>query len=290
MTFLIVQSESELEKYNKDKILFVDGSLDGFRAYDHHLTGEKINLDAMPDLITDMPEIVVTKQIDTDAICSGVVVYFGGEKNLDSKYIQIFRSASHYCDYLIADEQINDEINEKGLGLHLYLKEKGVNYLKIYPEITNTERSIVFEKLCYSIIDIIKKSKILPSDKAYLKRIEKQIITAKDSIIHKDNLVTVISSRDFIDPIAAYKVIDTPLLILQTPIDKGINKFSIGVNPDFYIEYNIKGLFEYINNNYEKGWGGRNIAGGGPFKGSILPINKIIEILHIFKNELMFCK
>lgn len=290
MKFIIAQNESELKGYDRDSILFVDGSLKGYKAYDHHITDEKINLDAMPPVIEDRPKVVATIQLDTDAICSAVAVYFGGASNIKDEYIRIFKSASMYCDYLVADPSADKETNHKGLGFHLYLKEYGFKLLGRVGNITNYERSKVFTKLCYMLIDIIKEGKELPNDTSYFNRIEQQIYQAERSIIHRDNLITVISTRDFIDPIAAYKVIDTPLLISNTSLGNGKNKYSIGVNPDYYNDFNIKPLLAHLNDNYEEGWGGRNIAGGCPFDGSKLLLDKLIKIIHESKALIMIRK
>lgn len=283
--FIIAQHEEELGNYKNEDVLFVDGNLKGYKAYDHHLTGDKINLDTIPPKV-DCPKIVATTQLDTDAICSAVVVYFGGVSNINNKYISIFRTASHYCDYLIPDENSSTETNQKGLGLHLALKEKGFNLLNRYNDITNKERSEVFTKLSYGIINIIKQSQELPNDTSYLCRIQSQIQIAKESIIYEDELITVIESINFIDPIASYQVIKTPLLISKTCIGENLYKYSIGVNPKFYNQFNIKYLFSYINDNYEKGWGGRNIAGGCPFSGTTMPLEKLIKIIISLKNEI----
>jgi hypothetical protein len=285
MDFIVAQDESELLGFDKKEVLFVDGSIEGYRAYDHHKTGEKINLDAMPSVINDLPMVVATTQIDSDAICSAVVVYFGGEGNIDKKYSDIFRTASTYCDYLIPNENYDKETNEKGLGLHLYMKEKGIKLINRFSEVGIKERSFVFDRLCNMLIDIIEKDEDLPNDTTYLNRIEKQMKIAQSSITHHDDLVSVIYTKEFIDPIASYKVITTPLLIIQNDFRDNLYKYSIGVNPKYYSQYNIKYLFDYINENVEKGWGGRNIAGGSPFKGTRMKIKKLIKIIHQIKDK-----
>jgi hypothetical protein len=285
MDFLVAQDQSELHDYDKDKVLFVDGSIEGYKAYDHHKTGEKINLDAMPPIIQDIPEVVATTQIDSDAICSAVVVYFGGERKIDTRYADVFRTASTFCDYLIPNEDFDKETNTRGLGLHLYMKEKGIKLINRFDEVGSKERSFVFDSLCRMLIEIIESGDELPNDTSYLNRIEKQIKLAQTSIIHQDELLTAIYAKEFIDPIASYRVITTPLLVIKSDYKDGLFKYSVGVNPKFYGDYHIKTLFDYINENIENGWGGRNIAGGSPFKGTEMPVEKLIRIIHRIKDK-----
>jgi hypothetical protein len=286
ITFIVAKSSSELNNYAKKDILFVDGSLKGYKAYDHHITGEKINLDAMPPLIENRPNIVATTQIDSDAICSAVVAYFGGERNIKKTYIDIFRCASMFCDYLIPNENFDQETNQKGLGFHLYLKEKGFTLSKKYPEVGFNERSEVFSTLCDDIIEVIKNNKKLPNDTSYLNRIMEQQRLAKTYIVYEDDLITVLLAKTFIDPIASYKIVKTPILVVSSEIDNGLYKHSIGVNPKYYDKYNIKKLLTLLDKEYEEGWGGRNIAGGGPFNGSELSIDELVKIIQNNKNKI----
>lgn len=303
MKFLITQHSEDLGCYDENDILFVDGSIKGYKSYDHHITGEKINLDAMPKSISNIPKIVCTTLLDTDAICSAVTVYFGGESNIDKKYIDIFRTASTYCDHLIPNDDFSQEINRKGLGFHLYLKEKGFKTLGKCDKINNDSKSDVFNDLCNEIIHLIKNGADLPNDTSYLNRIDGQTELAKQSIVYTDELITAISSDTYIDPLAYYKVINTPLAITQTQLEyKTINtpltvmqtqksecdiqlyKYGIGVNPKYYGDYGLKNLFTYLNNNIEEGWGGRNITGGSPYKGSTLPLKTLVKIISDFFN------
>lgn len=286
MNFVVTQDSSDLDNYAVEDVLFVDGSLKGYRAYDHHISGEKINLDAMPEIIEDIPKIVATTQIDSDAICSAVTVYFGGEKHIDKTYIDIFRCASMYCDYLIPNDNFNQETNQRGLGLHLYLKERGLILTKRYLEVTFRERSETFSDLCYELIDIIKNNKQLPNDTSYLNRIAEQQKTVEKHIVYKDDLITVLHVKTFIDPIASYKVVKTPILIVSSKLGHELIKYSLGVNPKYYGKYEIKNLLSLLHNKYEEGWGGRNIAGGGPYQGSELSIEELVKIIHENKNTL----
>lgn len=290
MKFIIARNSEELGTYNRDEVLFVDGYLEGYNFYDHHITGEKINLDAIPPLLKVLPKVVATNQIDTDSICSAVVVFFGGENNISEYYRGILRTASTYCDYLISNENFDEKTNNKGLGLHFYMKKKGFNMLKRFDPVTSKERSIVFTKLSREVIEHIEKGKELPNDTSYLDRLNFHIKMAKESIIHNDRLVTVISSYDFIDPIASYKVVDTPLLVLQSYISNDLYKYSIGVNPIYYDRYNITNLLTYINKHYEEGWGGRSVAGGSPYSGSSIELKRLIKLIHKVEPLLLLNK
>ena len=82
----------------------VDGSVPGAEVvWDHHVTGERINLDAMPPVI-DLKglEGVGTTLADTDALASVVVLLCGGASGVDPAVLGVLRAASHRCDHLVA--------------------------------------------------------------------------------------------------------------------------------------------------------------------------------------------
>jgi hypothetical protein len=99
--------------------LSVDGTVPGAcRAYDHHVTGEPINLDAMPaDVDTASIDAVCTTQADADAMASMVAVMFGGASRVPAAALCVLKSASWWCDHLVGHPALDDNANRLGLGL-----------------------------------------------------------------------------------------------------------------------------------------------------------------------------
>jgi hypothetical protein len=80
----------------------VDGTVPGAAlAWDHHRSGEAINLDALPAVV-DAAEArgLGTTLADTDAVCSAVAVLLGGVQSLPPRVEAVFRAASWWCDHL----------------------------------------------------------------------------------------------------------------------------------------------------------------------------------------------
>jgi hypothetical protein len=80
----------------------VDGTVPGSAlAWDHHRTGEAINLDALPPRVDPgAARGLGTTLADTDAVCSAVAVLLGGPAALPARVEAVFRAASWWCDHL----------------------------------------------------------------------------------------------------------------------------------------------------------------------------------------------
>lgn len=108
------------------RFVSVDGSVPGAEVtWDHHVTGEPINLDAMPDRF-DMTgfDAVGTTAADTDAVASIVAVMFGGKADLPPRALEVLASASFRCDHLRPHPALSEEVNELGRGLHGYISTR----------------------------------------------------------------------------------------------------------------------------------------------------------------------
>src|SRR5512134_889990 len=86
------------------RYLSVDGSVPGHALrWDHHVTGERINLEAMPDVIDARDyDGVGTTLADADALASVVAVLLGGKERIPAGARGVLESASFWCDHLKA--------------------------------------------------------------------------------------------------------------------------------------------------------------------------------------------
>jgi hypothetical protein len=105
------------------RYLSVDGSVPGAAVvWDHHVSGEPINLDAMPPQV-DLSglDAVGTTLADTDAVVSAAVALVGGAATLRPEVVAVLRSASWWCDHLRGAPDVDAATNEAGRGLQAYV-------------------------------------------------------------------------------------------------------------------------------------------------------------------------
>lgn len=284
--FRVGQYAEDFVDLQPAQVIFVDGSVAGFKAYDHHLTGERINMDAMPADFPELPEVIATTTIDTDAVCSAVALALGGEAKLPTQTARVFRMASHYCDYLEPHPDYLD-VDDAGLGFHCAMKsrlneEYAIRRLE-HSSRDNAARSDVFQVLCADLIRTVETQEPLPNNTDYLNELHAMVDHVPDALEHQDDLVSVLSTKRYLDPLATYRVIHTPLQIIKTPFPDGLWKYSLGVRPSYYGQYDLRQVFPELSKQ-DPGWGGREIAGGSPWKGTIMTTADVVACLHrVFK-------
>ncbi|MFH1466085.1 MAG: hypothetical protein ABIO70_17000 [Pseudomonadota bacterium] len=101
----------------------VDGSVPGAAlTWDHHRSGEAINLDAMPER-ADLSAFdgIGTTMADTDAVASVVAALAGGKGALAPEVRRVLEAASHRCDHLAAHPGVDPETDHLGRGLHAWV-------------------------------------------------------------------------------------------------------------------------------------------------------------------------
>ena len=92
---------------------------------------------------------------DTDYLISAIVLRLGGRDKIEPETLRILYSASEWCDYLESSEE-SEDMKQKGLGLHLYLKNKGFTLMK---------------ELCQKKGEITPEGRSTPSDETMTKYI-----------------------------------------------------------------------------------------------------------------------
>ena len=155
------------EEAPSGRFISVDGSVPGASVvYDHHKTGERINLDAMPEtLSTEGFDGVGTTMMDADAIVSAAVCAIGGIAAVPAQYVPVLRSASFWCDHLVGDPSQDAQANQVGLGLMASMKNRGFAATKVIAnqkyagdvrQLTNSDISPVFAQLTTDLIEAIR--------------------------------------------------------------------------------------------------------------------------------------
>lgn len=139
----------------------VDGSVPGATwTWDHHRTGEPINLDAMPGRL-DLPGLagVGTTMADTDALASVVAVLCGGEQALPADARAVLRAASWQCDHLRADPDADPDPNQRGAALHRFVS-------KCLSQAAADARGAAFAALCRGVAVALTRGEPLPGASA----------------------------------------------------------------------------------------------------------------------------
>ena len=135
----------------------VDGAVPGAAlTWDHHQTGERINLDAMPRTIDAKAyDGVGTTLPDTDALASVVAVLMGGVGSLSEDIRSVLESASHHCDHLVPHPAHDQAVNARGRGLDNFV---GGALAAVGP----ARRSATFSRLCRLVHRCVRDGQPLP--------------------------------------------------------------------------------------------------------------------------------
>lgn len=135
----------------------VDGSVPGaLRTWDHHVTGEPVNLDAMPpDVELEGLMGIGTTLADTDALASVVALLHGGKSCLPAEVREALYAASYRCDHLVRAPGADDAADRAGLALHRWTTERLAA--------ADDRVSAVFESLCREVDAGIRTGRPLPA-------------------------------------------------------------------------------------------------------------------------------
>lgn len=274
-------------------VIAVDGPVRGADlTFDHHATGAVVNLDVIPPELPT-PGTIATTMVDTDAVLSAAVVLLraAGEHAAVEAVWPVLSEAAHLCDHLLPSGR-HPEAEEAGLGLHLWLKERGLALTEVLswaagevvlngeprPVPSPETRGRIFREETLAMVTAIRQGR-LPQDTSYLGRLKEMAAAAQAAIVHRDGVITVIDTPRYLDPLAVYRVVQTPVVILTRPLPGGARSYSLGVHPKAYGQVDLRPVFARLAA-VEPGWGGRATVGGSPVKGgSRLEIPQVVALV-----------
>jgi hypothetical protein len=277
-------------------VVAVDGPVEGADVrYDHHATGEAVNLLAIPEQ-PPAPATIATTMLDGDAVISAAVVLLraAGEGSVVKAHWPVLYEAAHWCDHLIASGRY-PEAERAGLGLHCWLKDRGLAMGEALawaagevrtrdgsaPQVMPSERtrSAVFRDLTRAVVSGLRLGD-LPCDFAYLDRLGAMEHEARRSIALVDGPITVLRPDAFIDPLAMYRVVETDAVVVaRRHRDGGGVHYTLGVHPRAYGRVDIRPALAALARK-EAGWGGRATAGGSPLdRPSRLHVDDVVAAL-----------
>lgn len=272
----------------------VDGSVPGaVTTWDHHVTGERINLDAMPSTI-DASKVdgIGTTLADTDALTSVVAAMFGGPARLPAKTRAVFEAASHRCDHLTPHPTHSSEIDRLGEGLHEWVSEA----LAAEPP---ESVSAVFARRCAEVAERVADDDDLPystarhnAARALAERIDVEGRIARHGRVALIDLRGVPS----VSPEALYARFDCPVAVVLDAHPAGGHRYVVGVNPfacdaprDLCASLEALALAEFAHGAPavlprpgpgSENWGGRATVFGSPWNfGSRLTPADVVAIV-----------
>lgn len=277
-------------------VIGVDGPVQGADlCFDHHATGEPVNLLTIPD-VPPFPGTLATTMLDSDAVISAAVVILRarGEGAAVAAQWEALYEAAHFCDHLVPSGA-HPAAEQAGLGLHCWLKERGLllsealawsrgelrgdghDGLRVAP--SERTKSEVFGVLTAALVTGLTRQAV-PRDLGYLERLGAMASEARRAVRTVDGRVTVVAPSGYVDPLALYRVVETDFVVIVGKVAGGGAAYSIGVNPRAYGRVDLRPVFAALNAR-EPGWGGRANAGGSPQgAGSALPLEDVVAFLN----------
>ena len=271
------------------RFISVDGSVPGAEVtWDHHVTGEAINLEAMPSSFDPTGfDGVGTTMADTDAVASVVAVLFGGRGNLPEGVVEVLASASYRCDHLRPHPSLSAEANEQGRGLHGHVVKR----------LRGSDGA--FGPLCIELAASIARGDALPHDTgdqdAQREAVRALEASGRIRVVGEVGLVDV-RGRSRVDPEVLYERLDCLVAVVVEQHAAGGLRYTVGVNPCAERGYgSIRPALEALAaaelahgppallacpGPGSENWGGRQTVFGSPWNyGSRLGVDEVMEIV-----------
>jgi hypothetical protein len=272
----------------------VDGSVPGAAVtWDHHVTGELVNLDAMPaEIDASAFDGIGTTMADTDAIVSAAAVLVGGAAHVHPQTMAVLLSASHWCDHLGPHPAQTDAANAAGRGLHGH----------VLAGLAHQERSVpqtAFASLALDLASAVATGSTLPYDTTILDQAEHTaMLLDGDGRITRRGLVGVVDLRGtrHASPSALYARFDCPIGLFIEDHPAGGLRYTVGLHParrggpssvrpvlDALARAEFAHGWPALGAEARPGmenWGGRQTVGGSPWNyGSRLSPDEVVAII-----------
>jgi hypothetical protein len=209
----------------------VDGSVPGAAlTWDHHVTGELVNLDALPEQVdASALDAVGTTLADTDAVASAVAVALGGAGALPPDVREVLLSASHWCDHLGPHPSVSAAQNERGRGLHHWTSR----ILRTGSGSGGEARSEGFSIAVRELLARVAAGAELPSEPPDPGGVARARALQDEGRIRTVAGVALVDLRGAppLEPLLVYEIHRVPLAVTVDNHRRGGVKYTIGVNP-----------------------------------------------------------
>lgn len=275
-----------------EHFLSVDGSVPGFAVrWDHHTTGERINLDAMPDVVdVGAFDGIGTTLADMDAVASVVAALLGGKAVLPIGVRAVLECASSWCDHLVPHPAHDQEANRLGRGL--------LDATVARLEGPSESISARFAEACRDLVARIRRGESLPFDDRWDHERARAASIARAGRLSVSGEVALVDLRGVgsVDPLALYELHDAPIAVAIEERRGGGLAYTVGTNPrvpsrpsDLGPALRALAAAEHAYGAPSKGpepvpgnenWGGRPTVFGSPWNyGSRLGPGEVVRIV-----------
>jgi hypothetical protein len=276
------------------RYISVDGSVPGAATtWDHHVTGELINLRAMPPTFDASGyDGVGTTLADTDALASIVAVMAGGRSRLPERVLRILEAASHRCDHLAPLPGVPADVDHLARGLHGFVSDA-------LAHVAAEQKSTELGRLCQLVANRVDHGEPLPFDTTTEDDNRRRAAELDDaSRITRRQHVAVIDVRGQkpVAPEALYERISSPVAVIVADHDAGGVTYTVGVNP--FVDDRPRSLAPALSalaraehthgspalaptpTPGAENWGGRATVFGSPWNyGSRLTVDRVVAII-----------
>ncbi len=210
------------------RTLSVDGAVPGATlTWDHHQTGERINLEAMPDEFDATGyDGVGTTLPDADALASVIAVMAGGKARLPAGPRAILESASYWCDHLVGHPEHDPETNRLGRGL-LDAIELRIGSLR------RGQATPVFAQLAAELGRAVAEGSPFPFADTWSEQLRLARRVAEEGRLVTDGRVALVDLRGLprVDPAALYAQHRCPVAVHVERHDDGGPRYTVGTHP-----------------------------------------------------------
>lgn len=266
----------------------VDGSVPGAAVtWDHHVSGEAINLDTMPDRIDPSAyDGLATTLADTDALASMVAVLCGGVSQMAPQTVRVLRSASHWCDHIAPHPNEDDATNELGARVHHYIAQQ-------LAAVSSPQRGERLRELVLEVYHRLQRGEPLPQADGPAPA----QLRAQGRLQERGNIAVFdLRGRGRVAPAAAYAESSCPIGLFVREHDDGGLAYTVGLHPDtgHRIGHLRRPLELLAHAEFAHGppalgpeptpgsetWGGRATVFGSPWNyGSRLTIQEVVALV-----------
>lgn len=255
----------------------VDGAVPGATVtWDHHHTGELLNLYAMP-LSVEVSALrgIGTTMADTDAAISVALVLIGGIERLSAARRGTLEAAAHWCDLLRPHPKLDDETNASGERVHAWVTQR-------LTEADDVGRA--FAQACRELARRLDAGVPLPTAEPARVADAPRVaaLEAEGRIVRQGRIALVdLRGRGRVDPLAMYERVGCAVAVIVSDHETGGSRYTVGVNPfvesapaDLRPALEILAREEYRHGppcasplaGHEGSWGGRASVFGSPFR------------------------
>ncbi len=269
----------------RGRLISVDGSVPGAEiTWDHHVTGEPINLDAMPELFDASGfDGVGTTMVDTDAVASVVAVLAGGKGRLDPHVRRVLEAASHRCDHLAPHPSVSAEENRLGRGLDAWV-------------VAAMRKGMPLARICRRVAKGRTLPWLNPDDGEAEARVDDLERTGR---LRASGRIAVVDLRgvDGVPVDLLYARHDRPVMVLLDYHPVSGSRYTVGVNPrvphpaDLSPALHALAAAEHAHGRPclapdpvagSENWGGRQAVFGSPWNyGSRLDLGVVVQIVAV---------